>query len=506
MIQLITAVILAITVVGASAQDGISLNNYFSDGMILQRGVENIIWGYGTFDGHIQTTCVLRTGEKILGELKPVQVSANVWEVVTKQAVEHTRCTFTFSDSLILEDVVYGDVWLCSGQSNMEQNMYNILNGQEEIANSAEYAYGVRFASVANVLLTEADLDHNQDMQLSWSRADNSDALKYMSAVCFLYGRNLFDVTDIPMGMVNSDWGGTRVEAWSSPEVLESCDVPENHEGEANADSVLWNGMINPLLRVAVKGFLWYQGEANGNYNRDLYNCTFPAMIEDWRQKFSPAGTSIDAPFGFVQLASWRPDTLDLGFPVIRWHLTADIGIVPNQRMPNVFMSSPLDTYDPQEGYPGGIHPRYKQIVAERLANAGLNVAYGLQDYPKFGPFPEALTQEAGDDFKTVTLAFDSDLQYLEDAEISGFHFCAESTDKCDEGSSGDKWMDIAKDRVSQVDKRTIRVDLSEFETVLGGSIAYIWRETPVKELYMLPIYSDDQFRMPTPPFKFDLA
>jgi hypothetical protein len=66
--------------------------------------------------------------------------------------------------------------------------------------------------------------------------------------------------------------------------------------------------------------------------------------------------------------------------------------------------------------------------------------------------------------------------------------------------------MDIAKDRVSQVDKRTIRVDLSEFETVLGGSIAYIWRETPVKELYMLPIYSDDQFRMPSPPFKFDLA
>jgi len=384
--------------------------------------------------------------------------------------------------------------------------MNNILNSAEEIADAANYKYGVRYATVANVLLTEPDADHNQDMQLSWSKADNPDALQYMSAVCFLYGRNIYDVTEVPMGMVSSDWGGTRVEAWSSPEALDSCNVPENNQGDANADSVLWNGMINPLLRVAVKGFLWYQGEANGGYNRDLYNCTFPTMIEDWRQKFSAAGTSEDAPFGFVQLASWRPDTLDLGFPVIRWHLTADIGIVPNQRMPNVFMASPLDTYDPQEGYPGGIHPRYKQIVAERLANAGLNVAYGLQEFPTFGPFPEALTQEAGDDFKIVTLAFDSDLQYLEEAEISGFHFCAESTDKCDEGSSGDKWIDIAKERVNQVDKRTIRVDLSDFDTVLGGSIAYIWRETPVKELYMLPIYSDDQFRMPTPPFKFNLA
>ena len=73
-------------------------------------------------------------------------------------------------------------------------------------------------------------------------------------------------------------------------------------------------------------------------------------------------------------------------------------------------------------------------------------------------------------------------------------------------GKSVDKWLEVSKERVQQVDSRTVTVDLSDFEMVLGGSIAYIWRETPVKELYMLPIYSDDQFRMPTPPFKYDLA
>ncbi len=315
--------------------------------------------------------------------------------------------------------------------------MQNIENSADEIADAAEnYGYGVRFASVANVFLTEQDPDHNQDMQLSWSRADDSEALKFMSAVCFLYGRNIYDVTEVPQGMVDADWGGTRVEAWSSQDVLDACNVPSNSNGDANADTVLWNGMINPILRVSLKGFLWYQGEANGNYNRDLYNCTFPAMIEDWRFKFSQVsgGTNEDAPFGFVQLASWKPDSIDSGFPVIRWHQTADVGIVPNPRMRNVFMSSPLDTYDPKDGYPGGIHPRYKQIVAERLANAGLNVAYGLTDYPTYGPYPVALTQVAADSFKTIKIEFDKDLQYLVDAEISGFYFCSESAVKCDEG------------------------------------------------------------------------
>ena len=315
--------------------------------------------------------------------------------------------------------------------------MQNIENSADEIADAAEnYSYGVRFASLANVLLTEQDPDHNQDMQLSWSRADDSEALKFMSAVCFLYGRKVFDVTGVPQGMVDADWGGTRVEAWSSQDVLDACDVPSNSGGDANADTVLWNGMINPILRVSLKGFLWYQGEANGNYNRDLYNCTFPAMIEDWRTKFSQVsgGTNEDAPFGFVQLASWRPDTTDNGFPVIRWHLTADVGIVPNPYMRNVFMSSPLDTYDSKEGYPGGIHPRYKQIVAERLANAGLNIAYGLTDFPTYGPYPVALSQEATDAIIIVKLEFDKDLQYLKEAEISGFYFCLESAVKCDEG------------------------------------------------------------------------
>ena len=311
--------------------------------------------------------------------------------------------------------------------------MENIFNSSNEIKNAEEYYnYTVRFATVANKFLNSPQPNLNQEMKLSWSMTTTPNAIKEMSAVCFLYGRTIYNKIKVPQGMVNSDWGGTRIEAWSSPDALKSCNISSNSKGNQNANSVLWNGMINPILRVSVRGFLWYQGEANMDYNRDLYSCTFPAMIRDWGSKFSQVseGTNKNAPFGFVQLSTWRWNSDYNGFPVIRWHQTADVGYVPNAKMLNVFMSSPLDTYDPKSGYPGGIHPRDKQIVAERLAFAGLNTAYGLKEYPTNGPYPNEFTLN----LPIVTFEFDKDLEYLIDAEISGFYFCSESIDDCDKG------------------------------------------------------------------------
>ena len=200
--------------------------------------------------------------------------------------------------------------------------------------------------------------------------------------------------------------------------------------------------MMNPLKKNAVTGFLWYQGEANGGYNRDLYNCTFPSMIDSWRQEFSSnSATSENAPFGFVQLASFRPDSLDAGFPVIRWHQTADQGYVPNDIMSNVFMASPLDTYDPKEGYPGGIHPRYKQIVAERLAVAGMNVAYHYSTpYAPFGPIP--FTTEFEREVMEMVITYDEPITYT-NTEISGFYACKSTAEDCDAGNSVATWIEI---------------------------------------------------------------
>jgi sialate O-acetylesterase len=142
--------------------------------------------------------------------------------------------------------------------------------------------------------------------------------------------------------------------------------------------SISHSSTIRPLRGLAVKGFLWYQGEANTHSQkrclrppslpavREHYACTFPALVASWRQEFSAHGaTSPEAPFGFVQLAPYRDNVTNSGFPSLRWHQTADTGAVPNPRLPGVFMAVSLDTRDPRP-HPAytvrGLHPRYKQV------------------------------------------------------------------------------------------------------------------------------------------------
>ena len=107
--------------------------------------------------------------------------------------------------------------------------------------------------------------------------------------------------------MIETNWGGTRVEAWMPPAALDICGIPDNviENNPQNSNSYLYNAMINPLVRMDIKGALWYQGEANSGWNRDDYQCTFPSMIESWRNTWAQfTHTSHDFPFGFVQLAT----------------------------------------------------------------------------------------------------------------------------------------------------------------------------------------------------------
>merc|ERR1719167_1887189 len=141
------------------------------------------------------------------------------------------------------------------------------------------------------------------------------------------------------------------------------------------------------------------------------------------------------APFGFVQLASNRADYQPLGFPKIRWHQTADMGVVPNRRLENVFMAVALDTYD--EGH--SVHPRYKQIVAERLAMAGLNVAYGMKTYPTNGPYIQSINLSSSvHNDGLVFITYDRNITY-NDSELSGFYYCCSDFEMCDD----DNWMEI---------------------------------------------------------------
>ena len=315
--------------------------------------------------------------------------------------------------------------------------------------------------------------------------------------------------------------GGTVIEAWSNGDAMEECNPPPPKEkhcnmssaltdkiARKNCNSFLWNAMMNPLKRNPVKGFLWYQGEANSHTKRkDFYNCTFPAMIKSWRKEFSShSETNADAPFGFVQLAPYREDPLYSGFPLIRWHQTADYGYVPNPAMHNVFMAVSIDTYDPipSPAYSSvGLHPRYKQIVAKRLATAGMNVAYGDRSYPTSGPFPTSIAWDGGN----IRIEYDQDIDYRP-SNTSHFFFCSWPLSSCDSSFSQLPWSPVSPALVSQDGSRSILIADSQDQFMRIAhrlSLAFLWRESPVREYLGSSVYASDRHALPSPPWKFSV-
>merc|ERR1711936_494800 len=500
---------------GFSQTWGLRMHSYFTPGMMMQRDVPTKVWGYdlvGSLDA--QLTCQVQ-GEVVTHRLLTVRSMEGVWEPELPSQAAATICNFqatSETEDIVLTDIMFGDIWLCSGQSNMEQNMHNIMNSTEEIAASAGFT-SIRYTVVKNAVSTEEDMNADVPLQQPWADPSDAGRLSGMSAVCFLYARSMHQLWQaagqepVPLGLVDSDWGGTLIEAWSPPQSLASCDAPLpcNEDAPQNCHNRLYNAMIHPLARVALKGFLWYQGEANTGFNRDIYNCTFPTMIDAWRELFSSnSNTSPDAPFGFVQLASWRPDNMDAGFPVIRWHLTADYGYVPNDRLQNVFMASPLDTYDDKGGYPGGIHPRYKQIVGERLAIAGMDVAYGTPLIPlPYGPIPTEVYLNPIDN-RYIRVMYDNQIIVYNNTETSGFYICKDTPANCDSTNRLDRWVEVAKEAVTE----DLGLDLyitNDFNLTKEDvfSLAYAWRETPVKRYLGLPIYgAEEHYSLPSPPWK----
>jgi len=489
---------------------GLRFHSIFQDRMVLQREPASpIVWGFDELLPGTEARLYCQEKGRLLAPVvltpKAVQ-EGSTWQVTIPPQAAGSVCDLEVAggpDVIKLTQVVFGDVWLCSGQSNMEQNMGNIINSTEEIEASAKYT-DIRFTVVKNTASADVDDDMDISLQVGWADPSDANSLKSMSAVCFLFARNIYDNIGVPLGLIDSDWGGTPVEAWMNPEALEACNTPPlcNEDHPQNCDSRLYNAMINPLKRFALKGFLWYQGEANaGNRNRDLYNCTFPSMISSWQSEFSiHSGVSEALPFGFVQLSTIKHGDMSVGFPIIRWHQTADYGYVPNNSpgMEHVFMAVALDTYDSKGGYPGGIHPRYKQIVGERLAIAGMNVAYGDESFPTNGPFPVDGSLDEG----WYTLIYDQDLTY-DDSEITGFYYCCTAYEECDFRQN--HFEEVGKELVKVKGSNMIAVNLESLmcEDLRKPALAYLWRQTPVEGYLAAPIYADDAFRLPANPWKF---
>ncbi|XP_076138671.1 sialate O-acetylesterase-like [Alosa pseudoharengus] len=482
--------------------------SYYGDHMVLQKAPERaVIWGYGTNN---TTVVVNLTG---LSNRKTFRsaVRDRIWRVTldpVKPGGPYNLSAVERGGSdgeVMLTDVMFGDVWLCGGQSNMAFTVYQVYNSSAELAMASKFP-DVRIFQAA-LETSSVELTDLSGVSVPWSVPTASllgggDFTQY-SAVCWLFGCYLYQTLQYPIGLVESCWGGTPVEAWSSTRSLQKCGIPQATESYNDfiedeplllagpkENSVLWNAMIHPLLNMTITGAIWYQGENNHNYNLDKYNCTFPSMIDDWRMAFNQGSggqTAPDFPFGFVQLCTDKQDNVPDGFPEVRWHQTADFGYVPNERMKRTFMAVALDLPDTASPW-GTVHPRFKQDVAYRLSLGARAVAYG-ENVSHQGPFPSSVFLDG----TYLILTYNQNVSATPAKDT--FEVCC-SMEKV-QCSSGDIfWMSAP---MVPKGPSTVALSLGGCRAEHVASLRYAWKDWPC-DFKACPVYSADRI-LPAPPF-----
>jgi sialate O-acetylesterase len=367
--------------VGARAD--VRIPHVFGDNMALQRDMPVPVWG--TAD----------PGEFVSVEFAGQSVATATdadgnWRVTLEPSPAGGPYDLTVRGKTIrtFKNILVGDVWVCSGQSNMQWPVEWSLNAVEEIAN-ATYPR-IRLFTVPPTVAQEPKLDVGG----GWV-ACAPETVPNFSAVAYFFGRALHRELGVPVGLINTSWGGTAVEAWTSRSALAASPdfapilARVHADDDPNKPSVLFNGMIRPLLPFGIRGAIWYQGESNVG-RAYHYRSLFPTMIRDWRSGWSQG----DFPFLFVQLANFgEPQTTpgDSDWAELREAQTMALSV------PNTAMASAIDIGDALD-----IHPKNKQDVGERLALCALGTVFGW-DVEYSGPLYSWMTVEGN----AIRLRFD---------------------------------------------------------------------------------------------------
>lgn len=328
-------------------------------GMVLQQKDSVNLWGWA---GPGEKVIVITGWDKKQYETTASDLARWILKVKTPAAGGPYSISITSRNTIVLEDVLIGEVWVCSGQSNMEWSFYN---GVKDIAQEFPTAANASIR-LFHVNKTGADFPQD-DLKASWAKAD-SNQLKSFSAVGYFFGKNLHEKLNVPIGLINVSWGGTPAEAWT-PEAVVTAD-PQLKAAAAQQKKVAWwptapakayNGMIAPITLHGIAGVIWYQGESNtGTYS--TYRQLFTSMIDSWR-----AAWKKDLPFYYVQIAPFKYGTTGIG--ALLREAQAAAASHPNTGM--VVITDLVDTVT-------DIHPSRKKPVGTRLANYALASTYNL--------------------------------------------------------------------------------------------------------------------------------
>jgi sialate O-acetylesterase len=387
---------LLVLVALAGAQANVNLPAVISDRMVLQQGAPVRIWGHAD-PGEAVTVSLVAQADSLRGQKSSATADpAGKWRIYLKpiEAGGPYEMTVSGHDTVVVKDILVGEVWIGSGQSNMGFSMARVNNSEQEIAD----------ANFPRIRLFKVKLkvaaEPAEDVEGSWQFC-SPETVKNSSAVGYFFSREIHQQRSVPVGFIESAWGGTPAEAWTSRPAMEAdpalksvfddwdttlANYPAAHDryekqleawkaagktatppreppgpGHQYTPGGLYNAMIAPLTGYSMRGVIWYQGENNARKDHAyIYRRLFQTLIQDWRRAWAEG----PFPFLFVQLANFETG------PQSEWPILRE-SQVKALDLANTGMAVTIDI-----GASHDIHPTNKQDVGHRLALAARAIAY----------------------------------------------------------------------------------------------------------------------------------
>ncbi len=409
---------------GTSFAD-VTLPRIFASDMVLQRDMPLPVWGWATPGEQVTVTIA---GQKVATKADTL----GRWQVklaALPASAKPLEMTVTGKNTVQFKNILVGDVWVCSGQSNMELQMKSVINATEEIASADRPA--IRLFQVQKFVAPSPA----SNVLGRWDVC-TPETVKSFSAVGYFFAVNLHKQIDVPIGLIGTSWGGTRIEPWTPAEAFAAVPalatiagtVAQQNQQQTGAlepllpsleawlkaasaarakgqpippmpplppaltdngkPTALYNGMVTGLVPFGIRGAIWYQGESNVSEGM-LYCEKMKALIGGWRKAWGQG----EFPFYYVQLAPYRYGNEPQKLPELWEAQVAALSI------PNTGMAVTNDIF----GTVSNIHPTNKQDVGKRLALWALAKTYGVKDVVYSGPLYKSMKIEGS----TIRVSFD---------------------------------------------------------------------------------------------------
>ena len=347
----------------------------FADDMVLQQQTDVAVWGTANPNSKVTITTTWSKAKVVVYADAEGKWSA---KLATPSAGGPYEITFNDGEKLTLKNVLIGEVWLCSGQSNMEMPMKGWATqpvaGYVDAVMTASPKVQIRACKIPQTPAYEPQAN----VEATWYENTPTEVGEF-SAVAYFFAKRLHEILGVPVGVIDVSWGGSKIEAWMSPELLKAKYADKfdlshfetkdkGKRATRHTPSLLYNGMMHPLIGYTIKGFLWYQGCSNA-YSPKLYVDLQPDFVKMLREKWD----NENLPFYFTQIAQYK-NTI----PEMMWAQALTVDLIPHCGM--------ASTHD--IGEYNCIHPAKKKEVGDRLANLALSNEYGFNNVDVNTPIP----------------------------------------------------------------------------------------------------------------------